>query len=74
VLSSDTNVVLDRSDADIQDLLPVPGRPGRYLLIDSKGEQLVVAIFDGSAPTTVGITTLWQENGRSTPSWGVWLD
>jgi len=65
----------ERTGADLQDLVAEPGAPHRYVLVDSKGEQLVRVAFDPATLTfgVLGRTSLPAEGRHTTPSWGLWI-
>ncbi len=65
----------ERTSADLQDLVAEPRTPHRYVLVDSKGEQLARIAFDPRTLSfsVLGRTSLRGEGRHTTPSWGLWL-
>jgi len=71
----DTAAIPERTAADLQDLVPERGASRRFVLVDSKGEQVVRVSFD---PRTLALTvharvSLRGRDRHTTPSWALWL-
>jgi hypothetical protein len=66
----------ERSDADLVDLWLQPGQPGRFVVVDAKGEQVLYLAFDSAraAFELLGQTALGSVGRRTSPSFAVWLD
>lgn len=64
----------ERFKSDLQDVLPDTADTGRFLIVDSKREQLLhIAFQPPSRLELLNVTSLRTTAFRASPSWLVWL-
>jgi hypothetical protein len=70
----DTAELPERADSAFQDMVPEPGAPLRFYLVDRRGERLVhvEAAGDELALNVLNVIPLRRETFQSSPNWAVW--